>query len=103
MDLEILVKLNSNSSEEKETAHQQDTEEHVMMAWETLDDSMIHMAEEESGNAMKQDLRVPKMMNIIFLVGKLKFQEIMLGGLVSLKISHECKVKMKMMILTILH
>ena len=35
----------------KETAHQQDTEEQAMMAWETLDDSMIDKAEEENGKA----------------------------------------------------
>ena len=36
MDLEILEKLNSNSSKEKKTMHQQDTEEQAIMAWEHL-------------------------------------------------------------------
>ena len=51
MDSEILESLNSNSAGKKETAHQQDTEEQAMMAWETLDDSMIDKAEEENGKA----------------------------------------------------
>ena len=78
MDSEILEKLNSDSSKEKETMHQQDTEEQAMMAWETLDDSMIDKVEEENENVNETKLRMLKMMILICLVGKLKFQEIIL-------------------------
>ena len=58
--------------------HQQDTEEQAMMAWETLDDSMIDKVEEENENVNETKLRMLKMMILICLVGKLKFQEIIL-------------------------
>ena len=51
MESEVLEKLDSNSSAEKETLHQQDTEEQATMAWERLDDSTIDKAEEENKNA----------------------------------------------------
>ena len=44
-DSEMLNKLNTDSHNEKEAALQQDGEEHVMMAWETLDDSTIDKCE----------------------------------------------------------
>ena len=52
--------LNSDSAKEKETAHQQDTEEQVMMAWETLDDIRQR---KKIKMPMRQNL---KMMNLIF-------------------------------------
>ena len=41
-DLEIMEKSNSNSAQEKETIHQQDTVEQAMMAWETLNHSLMN-------------------------------------------------------------
>ena len=46
-DLEIMEKSNSNSAKEKETLHQQHTVEQAMMAWETLNHSLIDKAKEE--------------------------------------------------------
>ena len=65
-DSEILDKLNSDSSEEKEMVYQQVTEEQVILAWETLDDSMIDNTEEENQKWTKCNLRMQKRMILIF-------------------------------------
>ena len=66
MDTEILHKLNSDSNREKGTMHQQDTEDQAMAVWETLDDSMIDNVEEENQKLIEQNLRMLRMMIIIF-------------------------------------
>ena len=48
---EFVEKLNSNSAKLKGTTHQQYTEEQAMMAWETLDNSMIDKAKEKNQNS----------------------------------------------------
>ena len=56
-----------------------------MMAWETLDDCTIDKAEEENENADETKFEDAEDADFNFLVGKLKLQEIILGGLISLK------------------
>ena len=83
--------------------HQQDTEEQAMMVWETLHDSMIDNAEEEKSKANETNFLDAEDDDFNFLVWKLKFQEIVPGEQISLKKSHECKAKVEMRILMILH
>ena len=74
-----------------------------MMAWETLDDTMIDKTEEEDENANKAKFEDVEDDEFNSFVAKLKFQEIMQGGLISQKMLHKCKTKMRMKILTVLH
>ena len=51
-----------------------------MMAWETLDNSMIDKAEEENQNTDETQFEDAEDDEFPFLVGKLKLQEIESGG-----------------------
>ena len=83
--------------------HQQDIEEQVIMAWETLDDSMIDNTEEENPKADETKFEYAEDDDFNFFVGKLKFHEIVLGGQISQKMLCECKTTVEMKILMILH
>ena len=52
-DSKIWNKSNADSCNKEETAHQQDTEEHVMMAWEALGNSTRDNVEEENQKLLK--------------------------------------------------
>ena len=75
-----------DSGNEKEAAHQQDTEEHAMMAWDTLDDPSIDNMEEEKPKADETKLEDKEDDKFNFCGLMLKLHEIMLGGQIYWKI-----------------
>ena len=97
-DTEILNKLNSDLSKEKETMHQRNNEEQAMMAWEMMDDSMIGNMGEEIQHYNESKFEDAEDDDFDFFVQRLKLWEIVLGGQISLIMSYRCRTKMKMKI-----
>ena len=63
---------------------------------------MIYNAEEENSKADERKFEDVEDDDFNFLMQKLKFQEIMLGGQNSLEMLHKCKIKIEMEIPMIL-
>ena len=103
-DCKILNKSNADSCNKEETAHQQDTEEHVMMAWEALDNSTRDRCRGRKLTANEIEFEDTKNVGNNFFYGLNKtFHEIMLGGQIYQKMMQECNMTAKMKILMIPH